>query len=63
MSLRHEQYSALLRTRDFMRGLIDAKKTPRVPLKVRMEALGCLRHYPFLKDDGEPMFSKDNFKA
>ena len=46
MTVPSERYNALNRTREFMRELLDPKKTPRVPSKVRKEAYWCLRHYP-----------------
>lgn len=59
MSLRYEQYRALIYARDFLRALLDPKQTPRVPRRVRAEACRCLRHYPFLDEHGAPMFSND----
>lgn len=61
MSLRYEQYRALQITRDFLRGLIDPRKTKRIPSEIRKRAYRCLRHYPFLNDVGRPMFSHDTF--
>ena len=50
MSLRNEKIRALLYTRDFMRDLLDRRKTPRVPKAIRERASACLRHYPFMLD-------------
>ena len=61
MSLRNEQYFALLRTRDFLRSLLNTKETKRIPLEVRKAAGRCLKHYPFLNDYGKPRFSQDPF--
>lgn len=46
MTLPHERTRAVLRTRDFLRDLLDRKKTPRVPLAVRQRASYLLKHYP-----------------
>ena len=61
MSLRFEQYSALLRSKEFMRSLLDPKATPRIPRSIRETAYRCLRHYPFLEENGKPVFSRDSF--
>ena len=60
MSLRFEQYRALQYSATFMSDLLDPKKTPRVPKRVRERAYHCLRHYPYLAPNGEPVFSNDN---
>lgn len=59
MSLRYEQYNALKITKDFLRRLA-AQPIPKVSA-LRAEALRCLHHYPFLHDNGQPMWSKDTF--
>ena len=41
-----ERAQAVLTTYEFLRDLLDPKKTPRVPSAVRKEASRCLRHYP-----------------
>lgn len=46
MTLPYERLNALLRTRDFLRDLLDPKKTPRVPRRIRLAARSCLKHYP-----------------
>ena len=61
MSLRNEQYRALYRTREFLRELLQPSATPKVPRAIRKEASSCLKHYPFLHKNGEPMFSPDDF--
>lgn len=61
MSLLYEQYAALRRTRRLLVSLLDPRQTPRVPRAVRREAHACLRHFPFLFEDGEPMWSKSPF--
>ena len=47
MTLPSEEKWSLEHTRNFLRDLLDPKKTPRVPLKIRKEAGRCLKHYPF----------------
>lgn len=32
-------------TREFLRDLLDPKKTPKVPLEIRKRAYSALRHY------------------
>jgi hypothetical protein len=46
MTLPHERYNSVRRTEEFLRDLMDPKKTPRVPKEVRKQAYYCLRHYP-----------------
>ena len=46
MTLPHERYNAVIRTEEFLKDLLDPKKTPRVPKKIRKQAYYCLRHYP-----------------
>jgi hypothetical protein len=41
-----ERFNAIRNTREFLRSLLDPKKTPRVPKTVRREAYWCLRHFP-----------------
>ena len=46
MTLPCERYNAIKRTEEFLKALLDPKKTPRVPKAVRKQAYYCLRHYP-----------------
>ena len=46
MTLPCERYNAVKRTEEFLKDLMDPKKTPRVPKEVRQQAYYCLRHYP-----------------
>lgn len=46
MTLPDERYRALVNTREFLRSLLDPKKTPRVPKAIRKEAYYRLKHYP-----------------
>jgi hypothetical protein len=45
MTLPDEKYRAIIRARDFLRDLLDPKKTPRVPKAIRKEAYYALKHY------------------
>lgn len=45
MTLPDEKYRAITHARNFLRSLLDPKKTPRVPSKVRQEAYRVLKHY------------------
>lgn len=46
MTLPCERYRAIKYTEQFLLDLMDPKKTPRIPKKVREQAYSCLRHYP-----------------
>ena len=46
MTLPIERTQAVLRTEEFLKDLLDPKKTPRVPRQIRDRAYRCLRHYP-----------------
>lgn len=46
MTLPDERYRAVKWTEDFLKDLLDPKKTPRVPKHIRQRAYSCLRHYP-----------------
>jgi hypothetical protein len=61
MSLRHEQYHALKKTREFLRELLDSKTRPKTSQEFKDKAYSCLRHFPFLDQNGKPMFSQDDF--
>lgn len=45
MTLPRERTQAMNNTREFLRNLLDPKKTPRVPKWIREEAYWCLKHY------------------
>ena len=55
MTLPSERTNAIILTKMFLRELLDAKLTPKVPRAVRLRALACLRHYP-------NVFELSNFK-
>lgn len=46
MTMNYERRNAVNRTQEFLRDLLNPKKTPRVPKAIREEAYRCLRHYP-----------------
>jgi hypothetical protein len=46
MTIPVERSSAVWNTREFLRDLLDPKKTPRIPKWIRQEAAWCLKHYP-----------------
>jgi hypothetical protein len=61
MSLRREQYWALRKTQDFLRDLLFTETRPKKVSDLKERAYRCLKHFPFLDDDGKPMFSRDGF--
>ena len=42
----YERKNAVDKTRSFLCDLLDPKKTPGIPKKVRDEARRCLKHFP-----------------
>lgn len=59
MTLPRERTNSIHNTREFLRSLLDPKKTPKVPKAIRKEAYWCLRHFPSDHDmnyaaDGAP---------
>ena len=62
MSLRYEQHRALLMSRDFLLDLLQPSKRPKTVKEMKERARRCLRHFPPLKEDGEPLFSGDSFR-
>lgn len=46
MTLPDERARALYKALEFMQELLDPKKTPKVPKKVRQRAYSVLKHYP-----------------
>lgn len=46
MTMPDERYRAIRFAREFLRDLLDSKKTPRVPKEVRQQASRVLRHFP-----------------
>lgn len=62
MSLRFEQRRALLRSRELLRDCLDPKLRPKTVKELRQRASSALRHFPFLDERGEPMWSQDDFE-
>ena len=46
MTLPDERYRAVVNAREFLRSLLDPKKTPKVPRAVRKEAYWILKYFP-----------------
>lgn len=46
MTLPDERTRAVLNTKRFLLDLLDPKKTPKVPKKIRKQAYSLLKHYP-----------------
>ena len=61
MSLRYEKYHSLKITREFLRDLMTVDKYPKTKKEMREMVYRCLRHFPFLHESGQPMWSKDEF--
>jgi hypothetical protein len=61
MSLRHEQHTSLLITREFLLDLLNTSTRPKTVKELKTRAQRCLRHYPPLDVDGNPIFSNDGF--
>jgi hypothetical protein len=62
MSLKYEQYRALVRTRNLLRDIL-CNKAPTRKKELRAEAGSCLKHFPFLDERGAPIFSQDPFEC
>lgn len=61
MSLRYEQYNSLKITKEFLRELLYPETRPKTVKEMRERVSRCLRHFPKLKENGKPIFSKDHF--
>ncbi len=65
MTIPSERTRAVNYTYEFLRDLMDPKKTPRVPKDVRRRASSLLRHYPsrldmeMVVDEGSSRFGND----
>jgi hypothetical protein len=46
MTLPQQEHNSLIATREFLIDLMDPKKIPGVPKKVRLSARSLLKHYP-----------------
>ena len=55
MTTTQEQKNAVYYTWYFLMSLLDPQKTPNVPRKIREEARGLVKHYPYPSEirDGE----------
>jgi hypothetical protein len=62
MSLRFEQRNALLKARDLLRALLHPSTRPKTVKELRERAYSALRHFPFLDERGEPLWSQDEFE-
>jgi hypothetical protein len=58
MSLKREQYQALQRSRQLLYELLDSKTRPKRVSELRDRVARCLKHFPPLDENGEPLFSK-----
>lgn len=63
MSLKYEQYRALVKTQELLRDLLTVDQYPKTKKEMRDRAYRCLKHFPFLLDTGEPVFSQDEFEC
>ncbi len=52
MTLPYERTNSVKQARDFLRDLLDPKKTPRIPKEIRKRAYWALRHFPSDLDMG-----------
>lgn len=50
MTIPYERTRALVLTKQFLEAMMDPKKTPRTPRRLRLEAKALLQHYPRLAD-------------
>lgn len=62
MSIKIEQYRSLILTKIFLYDLLTVDKYPRTKKEMRDRAMSCLRHFPLLEPNGNPMFSRDNIE-
>ena len=60
MTLPFERTRAVLNTQEFLRALLDPKKTPKVPLHIRKVAKSLLKHYPGEYDMDKLLLSGGN---
>jgi hypothetical protein len=62
MSLRFEQRNALLKARQLLQDLLHPSTRPKTVRELRQRASCALRHFPFLDERGEPLWSQDDFE-
>jgi len=46
MTMPHEEYNSINSARRFLYDIMDPKKSPRVPKKIRLEARRIVKHFP-----------------
>jgi hypothetical protein len=46
MTLPIERFRSVMNAREFLRDLLDPKKTPRIPKEIRKRAYYALKHFP-----------------
>ena len=59
MTVPIERFNSIKYTRDFLRDLLDSKKTKKIPREIRRRASSCLRHFP---SDLDMMMAAEDFK-
>lgn len=59
MSQRTKQYNSLKRTYRLLMDLRIPKNSPGVPLEIRSKAFRCIKNFPPLDDEGQPIFAPD----
>jgi len=60
MTLPQQEHNSLIATREFLIDLMDSKKIPGVPEKVRLSAKALLKHYP-LRYKIDELYSGNTF--
>jgi hypothetical protein len=61
MSLRYEQYLALLKAKSLLLDLLYPSTTPKTKKELKNKIYRALKHFPALTENGQPIFSKDPF--
>ena len=61
MSLKYQQYRAILRAKDLLSDIVNPGKNLTIE-EIKERAYSALYHFPALTEKGEPIFSKDNFE-
>ena len=57
MSIKSEQYNSLKRVKQYLLDELHPKTRCKTEAERKNKIHFCLRHFPFLKEDGEPIFS------
>jgi hypothetical protein len=60
MTLPQQEHKSLIATREFIVDLMDSKKIPGVPEKVRLSARALLKHYP-MRHKIDELYSGNTF--